>query len=51
VSRGTPLKCIRIADALWQQFGEIAAANGTTRTELLRQWVRQYVETNGKRPK
>lgn len=44
MSRGTPLKCIRVPDDVWARFGELAEANGTTRTALLREWITKYVE-------
>ena len=49
--RGTPHAAIRIDPELWAKFDEAAKANGTDRSTLLREWIRQYVETNGKRPK
>ena len=34
---------MRIPDGLWQQFGERAANERTTRAKLLRHWIANYV--------
>lgn len=49
--RGTPHAAIRIDPAVWQQFDQAAKANGTDRSSLLREWIKLYVETSGKRPR
>jgi hypothetical protein len=49
-SRGTDRRAIRIDDALWQRFGEVAAALGTDRASLIREWVRWSVGESGASP-
>ncbi len=39
----TPLRNIRVDEDLWRDFGEAAAAVGSTRTEVLVALMRRYV--------
>ena len=51
-TRGTPTRPIRIEPALWDQFGEAAASEGTDRSAALRDFIRWYVrEAGAKMPK
>jgi hypothetical protein len=53
--RGTPHAGIRVPEALWQRFAELAEQVGTDRSTLLRAWIRWYVGEPGavapKRPR
>ena len=49
-ARGTERRAIRIDDALWQRFGEVAAALGTDRATLIREWVRWAVGESSASP-
>jgi len=39
----TPLRAIRVSDALWQAAAERAAAEGTTVTAVIREALARYV--------
>lgn len=41
--RGTSRRAIRISDALWDRFGEVAETLGTDRATLIREWIRWSV--------
>jgi len=50
MSRGTPQITVRVSPELWERFGEVADELGTTRAELLREWIRWAVGEPGARP-
>jgi hypothetical protein len=41
--RGTPKFGIRVSERLWQRLGEVAAAAGTDRSTVLREFIAWYV--------
>jgi len=45
--RGTTKSGIRVPDELWRRFGELVEAAGTTRSEVLREFLRWYVGEPG----
>jgi len=50
MSRGTPQVTLRVSPELWERFGEVADALGTTRAALLREWIRWAVGEADARP-
>lgn len=48
--RGTPHVGIRVDPVLWERLAEVAAALGTTRAELIREWIRWAVGESGAQP-
>jgi hypothetical protein len=48
--KGTRQRAIRIDDALWERFGEVAEALGMDRASLIREWVRWAVGESGAQP-
>ena len=50
--RGTPLACIRVPEQTWKQFAEVARANGTDRSALIRNFIDWYLRhPDAKAPK
>lgn len=45
--RGTPLACIRVPEETWKRFAELATANGTDRSAVLRQFIDWYLRVPG----
>lgn len=45
--RGEPLRNVRIGDALWQAAKAKASWQGTTVSEIIRKYLRAYVEGEG----
>jgi hypothetical protein len=41
---------LRVEPALWDRFGDVAQAQGVTRAELLREWIRWAVGESGAKP-
>lgn len=50
MSRGTPQITLRVPPELWERFGDVADALGTTRAALLREWIRWAVGEAGAQP-
>lgn len=48
--RGTERRAIRVDDALWQRFGEVAQALGTDRASLVREWIKWSVGESDAQP-
>jgi len=48
--RGTQRRAIRVDDALWTRFAEVAEALGTDRATLIREWIRWSVGESGAQP-
>lgn len=46
MSKGTPMRYIRIADELWSEFQEATKAAGLNASEVIRQLVRQWLDAN-----
>lgn len=44
MSRGTKLRHVRLDDAMWEAFGQIAESRGTNRAALLRAYIEQEIE-------
>jgi len=44
VGRGTPIRAVRVADAVWQRARERAAADGITVSDLIQAILQQYGE-------
>lgn len=45
--RGTPLACVRVPESLWRRFAEVARANGTDRSALIRAFIAWYLHEPG----
>ena len=43
---GTPIRSFRISDELWYQARNISAAQGTTLTKVMVQFLKEYVKNN-----
>lgn len=37
------MRSVRVPDALWDRFAEVAQAHGEERGDLMREWIRWYV--------
>jgi len=48
--RGTPHAAIRVPPDVWDRFGEAAAAAGTDRSTILREFIRWYLRDDGAKP-
>ena len=45
--RGTPLACIRVPEEVWKRFSEVARANDTDRSTVLRAFIAWYLRDPG----
>jgi hypothetical protein len=45
--RGTQMHSFRLSEPTWNRFGEAVKAAGTTRTDVLRAFVRWYLRYPG----
>jgi predicted DNA-binding protein len=44
VSKGTPIRNIRVPDDIWQRAKARAAAQGTTVSDIIQEALRKYAE-------
>ena len=47
MAKGTPLRNIRIDDELWQAAAEVANERQESLSEVMRQFLRDYIATHG----
>lgn len=48
VSKGTPHHAVRIEDDLWKEAKAVAALNGETLSDVIRDALRRYVEQDSR---